>query len=117
VRNSSFAIMKKLLFLGACLMALASQPVMAQTTGPDLVVVRVLEMGRKLQFSIAHGQQQPEEVTFDLSKEVRAAPSYYTALAKFYSQGYVVQAVIPGMTNGSGYIESTLILAKPTSKP
>jgi hypothetical protein len=109
--------MKKLFFLGACLVALVSQPVMAQTVVPDLVVVHVLQMGRKLEFSIAHGQQQTEEVVFELSKEVRTVPSYYTALAKFYAQGYIVQAAIPGLTSGTGYVESTLILGKPTSKP
>lgn len=97
-------------------MALASSPVVAQTVGPDLIVIQVTQFGRKLQLSIAHGQQQPEEVVFDL-KEVKPAPSYHTALAKFYAQGYVVQAVVPGLTNGTGYVESTLILGKPTSKP
>lgn len=103
--------------MGACLVALASQPVMAQTVGTDLVIVRIFQIGRKLEFSIAHGQQQPEEVTFDLNKEVKPAPSYYTVLAKFYAQGYVVQAVIPGLTNNVGYTESTLVLGKPASKP
>jgi hypothetical protein len=109
--------MKKLLFLGACLLALASQPVMAQTVVPDLVVVHVVQLGRKLEFSIAQGQQQTEDVVFNLSKEVKTAPSYYTALAKFYAQGYIVQAVIPGLTSGTGYTESTLILSKPAGKP
>lgn len=109
--------MKKLLFLGACLVALASQPAMAQTGGPDVVVVRVLEFSRKLQFSIARGQQQPEELTFELSKEAKASSGYQIVLAKLYAQGYVMQAVVPGLNNGSGYVESTLILTKPASKP
>lgn len=41
--------MKKLFFLGACLVALASQPVMAQTGGPSVVVV-----------SIRYGGDSPE---------------------------------------------------------
>jgi hypothetical protein len=124
--------MKKLLFLGACLVALASSPVMAQTRktevemsytelaqtgGADVVVVHVQESSRSLSFSIARGQQQPEEIEIKLGKEVKTASSYYTVLSKLYSQGYVLQAVIPGTTSGTSWAESTLILGKPTSKP
>ncbi|TVT40665.1 hypothetical protein FNT36_14450 [Hymenobacter setariae] len=109
--------MKTLLLLGACLIALASQPVMAQTGGTDLVVVRVYESSRSLHFSIARGQQQLEEVEIKLNKEVKAALSYHTALSKYYAQGYVVQAVIPGLNSSTNWTESTLILGKPALKP
>jgi hypothetical protein len=109
--------MKKFLFLGACLVALATQPVMAQTGGADLVVVHVQESSRSLSFSIARGQRQPEEIEIKLGKEVKMASGYYTVLSKFYSQGYVLQAVIPSTTGGASWVESTLILGKPTAKP
>jgi hypothetical protein len=104
--------MKKLLFLGA----LASQPVMAQTGEAD-VVVHVQETSRSLSSSIARGEQQPEEIEIKLGKEVKTAAGYYTVLSKLYSQGYVLQAVIPGTTSGTSWAESTLILGKPTAKP
>jgi hypothetical protein len=107
----------KTLFLGACLVALLSYPVMAQTVRPDLVVVRVIENPRTLRFSIARGRQQPEEVEVKLGKEVKAAPSYHTVLAKYYAQGYVVQAVIPGLNSSTNWTESTLILGKPAPRP
>jgi hypothetical protein len=37
--------MKKLLFLGTCLLALGSQPVMAQMTGPQIAVVTSYSSG------------------------------------------------------------------------
>jgi hypothetical protein len=52
--------MKKLLFLGACLVVLASQPAMAQTGGSDIVVVKVTEDYGLLQFHIAHAGSKPE---------------------------------------------------------
>jgi hypothetical protein len=115
--GATFTAMKKLLFSGACLVALASSPVRAQTGGADLVVVHVQESSRSLYFSIARGQQQSEEIEVKLGKEVKASSSYYTVLSKFYTQGYVLQAVIPGTTSGVGWVESTLILGKPILKP
>jgi hypothetical protein len=52
--------MKKLFFLGACLVALASQPVMAQTGGADIVVVKVVEDVGLLHFYIARSGSKPE---------------------------------------------------------
>lgn len=111
-----FAAMKKLFFIGACLVALVSQPVMAQTGAPDLVVVKVDETPSFLRFSIARGQQEPEEVQINLGKAMKVSVAYYTTLSKFYAQGYVVQALIPGIVRAN-WIESTLILGKPVSKP
>jgi hypothetical protein len=52
--------MKKLLFSGACLVALASQPVMAQTGGSDIVVVKMIEGNGLLRFYIARPSGKPE---------------------------------------------------------
>jgi hypothetical protein len=54
--------MKKLLFLGACLVALASQPVMAQTGGADVVVVQVSFGLGAGQILISHGGGKTEVV-------------------------------------------------------
>jgi hypothetical protein len=109
--------MKKLVFLGACLVALASQPVKAQIGTTDLVVIKVSETRNFLRFSIARGQQAPEEVQIDLGKEEKASAAYYTILSKYYVQGYVLQAVIPGLTSGVNWLDSTLILGKAATKP
>jgi hypothetical protein len=69
-----FEGMKKLLFLGACLVALASQPVIAQTDGTDIVVVKVTENYGLLQFDIARAGSKPEHRQFNFKqlREVKA---------------------------------------------
>jgi hypothetical protein len=62
--------MKKLLFLGACLMALASQPVLAQTGGADIVVVKVRETYSYMELNIARPGSKPEKRVFK-SKELK----------------------------------------------
>jgi hypothetical protein len=116
--------MKKLFFLGACLLALASRPVLAQTAGADVLMVRVMEHGAgESHLVIERPGQAPEEIKFkfwsNLSKGPSAAAGYLAALKKLYEQGYQIQAVIPGAligTTGAGITESTLIFVKPLSK-
>lgn len=60
--------MKKLLLLGACLVALAPQPGMAQTGGADMVVVKVTEEYGLLQFHIARAGSKPEHREFNLKQ-------------------------------------------------
>lgn len=53
--------MKKLIFLGACLLVLASQPVQAQTGEPDMVVVKVTDgYYQPTIFDIARPGKPPE---------------------------------------------------------
>jgi hypothetical protein len=52
--------MKKLLFLGACLVVLASQPVMAQAGGTDVVVVKLREDFAYIELFIARPGSKPE---------------------------------------------------------
>jgi hypothetical protein len=52
--------MKKLLFLGACLVALASSPAMAQTGEADVVIVKISEGYSSLHIAIVHGTGKPE---------------------------------------------------------
>jgi hypothetical protein len=115
-----FAAMKKLLFLGACLVALASQPAVAQTGGPDVIVVRVAEHYGQTHLTIERAGQEPEEITFEWNptgKGARASKGYYDVLAKLYQQGYQTQAIIPG----AGYTKdmttyTTLVFTRPASK-
>lgn len=110
--------MKKLLFLGACLVSLASQPVMAQVGGADVVTVRVLEESRHSRLWINWPGREPELVEFDWNdkegKGANAGKGYAAALSKLYQQGYHLQGVIPGQLVGGTivYTNSTLVFAK-----
>ena len=110
--------MKKLFFLGACLVALASSPVLAQTGGADVVVVRVAEYNTHTHLTVERAGQEPEEIEFDWDGRIgkkpgRASKGYLDALSKLYQQGYQVQATIPGaaFTNG-GTTYTTLVFTK-----
>jgi hypothetical protein len=81
--------MKKLLFLGACLVALASQPIMAQT-GSDVVVVHFTRAGGgggHFVATIAYegGKTEVQDVKGDEAAEVKFAQQ---VIAKLYKQGY-----------------------------
>ncbi|RZJ95099.1 MAG: hypothetical protein EOO60_01405 [Hymenobacter sp.] len=112
--------MKKLIFLGACLVALVSQPVMAQTGGEDIVVVRVLEYSEHTHLTIERAKQESEEVEFKWEtkpgKGERASKDYLDALSKLYQQGYLVQASIPGASSTGSAVLTTLIFFKPNTK-
>jgi predicted secreted protein len=111
--------MKKLIFLAACLVALTSQPVLAQTVGTDVVVVRVAEAVGRTHLTIERSGQEPEEISFDwadkTSKNQRASKGYLDALNKLYQQGYQVQATIPGAQYANGGTAfTTLVFTKPS---
>jgi opacity protein-like surface antigen len=80
-----FAAMKKLLFLGACLVALASQPVMAQTGAADIVVVKVIESYGRIEFFIARAGSKPEhrEFGFKQLKEKGEDRFFYNGSAEY----------------------------------
>jgi hypothetical protein len=105
--------MKRLLFLGACLVALASQPVMAQTVEPDVVVVKVRENdGVYLEITIARGAGKLETRLFkqhDL-RDGAGAELTRQALAQLYQEGYTLTSTYGG---GDRYINSsTLVFTK-----
>jgi hypothetical protein len=110
--------MKKLLFLGACLVALASSPVMAQTGGADVVTVRVVEEVRHSRLWINWPGREPELIEFEWNdkegKGANAGKGYEAAVNKLYLQGYHLQGVIPGLAlSGPGfYTQSTLVFIK-----
>jgi hypothetical protein len=96
--------MKKLVLLGACLAALASSPVKAQTGGADVVVVRVMEYSGRTYLTVERVGQEPEQIDFKWDSRIgekreRASKGYLNALNKLYQQGYRVQATIPGLAN------------------
>jgi hypothetical protein len=85
--------MKKLLFLGACLVALASQPVMAQTGGPAVVVVQIYQSSpNKGRIVVERGVDKPEIVEFKFSPQDEQAAAYQHIFAKLAQEGYVLKS-------------------------
>ncbi|MFD1874263.1 hypothetical protein [Hymenobacter bucti] len=104
--------MKKLLFLGACLVALASQPVMAQTGGADVVVVRIADGSNASQLVIVRGPGRNERI--DLSSSINnksltsTGEAIQQATAKLYQEGYILKSTF----SGQGGFVSTLVFVK-----
>jgi hypothetical protein len=94
--------MKKLLFLGACLVALASQPVMAQTGGAEseVTVVQVEFIGfDNYRFRISHGEGKTEVYTVK-AKDNSLVEAVQKQVAQLYQQGYALKGEF--RTNGAG---------------
>lgn len=106
--------MKKLLFLGACLLALASQPVMAQTGAPDVVVVKVYEGTGTLRIVISHGEGKTEliEAVGGTQKKelIPSAEALQKVITGLCQQGYALKSTFGG-TQGYAYL-STLVFIK-----
>jgi hypothetical protein len=102
--------MKKLLFLGACLVALASSPVMAQVGGADVVVVRIVDTGGR--FVIGYPDGKTEEVSFTSNYSSKglaeSAIQLQKAVASLYQKGYSLKSTF----SGAGGAVSTLIFVK-----
>lgn len=103
--------MKKFLFLGAYLMALASQPVRAQTGGSNVVVVRVHDNGVSIELLISRGKGNSELIKFSSGRSSKnlqeAAEGYQQTLAKLYQEGYSLKS-----TFTSAESLSTLVFVK-----
>jgi hypothetical protein len=110
--------MKKLLFLGVCLVVLASQPVLAQTGTPAVLTMRVMEEHRHTRLWINWPGREPELVEYNWNdlegKAANAGRIYEAAIRRVYEQGYQLQGVIPGVVAGEGvaYAYSTLVFTK-----
>ncbi|WP_162549932.1 hypothetical protein [Hymenobacter nivis] len=103
--------MKKLLFLSACLLALATRPAAAQTPSPDLVVVRMLDNGASVQLVVTRGEGKSEKIEFPSGRTnkrlVASGEGYYKVLSALYREGYVLQSTF---STQQGY--TTLVLGK-----
>ena len=88
--------MKKLLILEACLLAFASSPAVAQTGGPDLVLVRFSHaLGGKLLVVITRGEGKSEVLYFARNNgtdkgEMVTSDAIYKVLHQFYQEGYAL---------------------------
>jgi hypothetical protein len=84
--------MKKLFFLGACLVTLFSSPAMAQTGGPEVVVVRFSYEGTaRMHAFIARGPGKIEEQQLKGSTSEEAA-FCQQVITKLYQEGYTLKA-------------------------
>ncbi|TVT40666.1 hypothetical protein FNT36_14455 [Hymenobacter setariae] len=87
--------MKKLLFLGACLVALASSPVVAQTGGADVVVVRVYS-GNYSRIVIAREGGKTEVLDFHAGitekRDKEAATELQQVVSSLYREGYELKS-------------------------
>lgn len=105
--------MKKLFFIGACLVALASQPVLAQTGGADVVVVQLKEsVTGTMRVVIAYPGGKMEEQEFKAGytdkAQNEAATEYQKLITKLYQQGYTLKS-----TFGPGHsLLQTLVFIK-----
>ena len=110
--NGIFAAMRKRLFLWAGLLVMAYGPAQAQTSGPDIVVVKVAEYQNNTQLVIAHGEGKSEVLEFEggggPNAITQSAKRVQQVLAKLYAQGYVLKSTFSG-DHGS---MSTLIFLK-----
>jgi hypothetical protein len=109
--------MKKLLLLGACLLALSVQPAMAQMTNPEMVVVRLHEYDTSVHLAITHGEGKTEFLKFDsgvTEKRLTAsAEGYHRVLLKLYQEGYVLQSTFSAAPTASGTFTTLLFVKAP----
>lgn len=111
--------MKKLLLLGACLVALASQPVRAQAGGSteaDVTVVRVTASYSRTAVTVTRpgGQQENLEFENDKQSEKRqvVGVGFQQLVAGLYQQGYQLQATFDTQMGTSGSASILLFVRK-----
>lgn len=93
--------MKKLFFIGACLVAFASQPVMAQTGGPSVATVRISQGAGRVYIATSTGAGKAEmseiETPSYTNKNIGPiADIYQQTIAKLSQEGYTLKAMSGG---------------------
>lgn len=93
------------------MVALVSQPVLAQTSGSDVIVVRVYDAGVNVELAISRGKGNSELIKFSSGIRdkhlLEAAEGYQQALAKLYQEGYTLKSTFTTSEN-----LSTLVFVK-----
>ena len=88
--------MKNLLFLCACLWALAT-PLRAVAGPPDIIVVRIYE-GNSITVFITRGAGKSERVEFNNGVNDKnmtlASEGYYQLFQRLYQEGYTLQSTL-----------------------
>lgn len=92
--------MKKMLLLGACLLALGFAPAKAQTGGPGVVVVSMLQLNTTFKAAITREDGKSELLTFPSGVSdknlVAGAQAYQKLIAQFYREGYLLKSTFGG---------------------
>jgi hypothetical protein len=103
--------MKKLIFLGACLVALALQPVIAQTK-PDVVIVRLADGTNASQLIIVRGPGKNEVIdlltSINTKGLISSGEAIQQAIAELYREGYSLKSTFSGYQGSV----STLLFVK-----
>ncbi|MBO2010886.1 hypothetical protein [Hymenobacter negativus] len=109
--------MKKLFWLGACLLALSVHPVKAQATNPEIAVVRVYEYETWVELVIVRGPDQSEILKFDSGTTekslTKSGKGYYNALFKLYQEGYSLQSTFTATPTAAGSFTTLLFVKAP----
>jgi hypothetical protein len=90
--------MKRLFFVSACLLALGSSPVMAQTSGADVVVMTVksVSLGRTRVVLGYNGGKTEEQIIKNVivsdNGQDEGTSQYQAIIAKLYQQGYSLKS-------------------------
>jgi predicted MFS family arabinose efflux permease len=88
--------MNKLLFLGACLVALTSTPALAQTGGASAIIVQTYFSGSNtLYIAVTRADGQTEETEVKDAMNVKAhvvAIAMQRVLAKLVQEGYTLKS-------------------------
>lgn len=104
--------MKKLLLLSAGLLLAPYLPAQAQTSAPDMVVVKVSETQGSTLLVIVRGEGQSETIELEggggPNAMTQSAKRVHQVLSRLYAQGYVLKSTFTG-DHGS---MSTLVLVK-----
>ena len=107
--------MKRLFFLGACLVALASSPVLAQTNGPQVAVVRITEYPGTVYISLTKEEGRSEQWKFESGSTGKrlddSGQGYYKLLADLYRQGYRLQSTVSANVSPD-VSRTTMVLVK-----
>jgi hypothetical protein len=104
-----FVTMKKLILLAACLLALTAQPVLAQTGGADVVVVRVLEGNpRDVRIIVSYSEKKSETTTvkstLDKEGQIAINEACQQVIQKLYRDGYTLKNTYSASPYTHGFI-------------
>jgi basic membrane lipoprotein Med (substrate-binding protein (PBP1-ABC) superfamily) len=103
--------MKKLIFFAACLVALTSQPAIAQTGGADVVVVvQTYPIAGGTRVLVSRSAGNTEQIDFKSGGKNQAQESegYQQVFTKLYQEGYTLTSTFsPG-----SMMASTLVFTK-----
>ena len=112
--------MKKLVYLGACLVALASLPVKAQSSEVETIVVKVVEYSGLMRFAIARPGSKPEYREFSLKQLKEKGEGDYLSGQAEYTRSLLIELAQQGYTltttyttnGGPGSGPTTLVFTK-----